>query len=574
MLLGIGLHAALSFKPAAGVWMIHDSSTNEAFAVFESLVHGFRMPLFFLISGFFTAMLWRKRGLASLIKHRFKRIFVPLLIGMFTIIPAIFIATFACFATGIVKGGPNGNPDSVGGRVWAAATNGNVEDLQDITAEDLAEAEFDVNAQNPMTGSTPLVTASALGHADVAQWLIEHRAAPNERGRDGNAPIHSAVFFGRSQTLKVLLDADADVTLLNKDGTTVRQIADVDLGMTQGVGRMFGINVEREELAQGRAECIVLLDAKLARLKESEPISTVDNVVAEPDATTNAAAEEKTEGELATKSDGDLDELIVALTMWPVFHHLWFLWFLCWLVAAFAVYALVMNALELQSLPRVLVTSWWRFAWLIPLTWLAQSAMGKMYPVFGPDTSIGILPMPHVMFYYAIFFGYGALYFDSHDKEGAVGRYWQAAIVVGLLVFPLGYDLVYDKHGLSQMVVADWRPWLSIGLQTVYTWCMTFGLMGLFRATMSSKNGWMRYISDSSYWLYLMHMPLVIVGQAFATNWALPAFVKFTIICAVVTAFLLLTYEFMVRYTFIGAILNGRKKRPSREEPVVATRAT
>lgn len=34
--------------------------------------------------------LYRRRGLKSLLGHRFKRIFVPMLLGLFTIIPAIW----------------------------------------------------------------------------------------------------------------------------------------------------------------------------------------------------------------------------------------------------------------------------------------------------------------------------------------------------------------------------------------------------------------------------------------------------------------------------------------------------
>ena len=77
MLLGIVLHAALSFSPIP--WTVKDSQTSEVYSVLFAALHGFRMPLFFMLSGFFTAMLWRKRGLASLIKHRFKRIFLPTL---------------------------------------------------------------------------------------------------------------------------------------------------------------------------------------------------------------------------------------------------------------------------------------------------------------------------------------------------------------------------------------------------------------------------------------------------------------------------------------------------------------
>ncbi|MFM1558046.1 MAG: acyltransferase family protein [Roseibacillus sp.] len=50
-------------------------------------IHGFRLPLFFLVSGFFTAMLWRHRGLKELVKLRSKRILLPLAI----FVPIIWI---------------------------------------------------------------------------------------------------------------------------------------------------------------------------------------------------------------------------------------------------------------------------------------------------------------------------------------------------------------------------------------------------------------------------------------------------------------------------------------------------
>lgn len=64
MLLGIGLHAALSFVPFP--WMVQDSRQHELFGLLFFAIHGFRMPLFFVISGFFTAMLCRQKGLAAM----------------------------------------------------------------------------------------------------------------------------------------------------------------------------------------------------------------------------------------------------------------------------------------------------------------------------------------------------------------------------------------------------------------------------------------------------------------------------------------------------------------------------
>src|SRR4051812_48978941 len=73
MLLGIVLHASLSFFPMA--WLVTDSRTDSAFGVVFSAIHGFRMPLFFVMCGFFSAMLLHKRGRGALVKHRFQRVF-------------------------------------------------------------------------------------------------------------------------------------------------------------------------------------------------------------------------------------------------------------------------------------------------------------------------------------------------------------------------------------------------------------------------------------------------------------------------------------------------------------------
>ena len=96
MLLGIVLHASLSFFPS--YWIVTDRRQNDGFGVVFSAIHGFRMPLFFVMSGYFSAMLLHRRGRGSLVKHRFHRVFLPLLAGMFTIVPlTIGVSTLAMF---------------------------------------------------------------------------------------------------------------------------------------------------------------------------------------------------------------------------------------------------------------------------------------------------------------------------------------------------------------------------------------------------------------------------------------------------------------------------------------------
>src|SRR3954451_21979351 len=121
MLLGIVLHASLSFFPS--YWMVTDRRQDPAFGIVFSAIHGFRMPLFFVMSGFFSAMLLRRRGRGALVKHRFRRVFLPLLAGMFTIVPLTVGVSTLAMSSAPRK--PGGAPQAGGAStLWAAARAG------------------------------------------------------------------------------------------------------------------------------------------------------------------------------------------------------------------------------------------------------------------------------------------------------------------------------------------------------------------------------------------------------------------------------------------------------------------
>lgn len=93
MLLGIFFHAALAYSPSLKEIWLTASPQNSVIVDFVAFFsHSFRMPLFFLIAGFFTALLIQKRGIAAMIKNRLLRItlpfaiFLPLLILAFVLL--------------------------------------------------------------------------------------------------------------------------------------------------------------------------------------------------------------------------------------------------------------------------------------------------------------------------------------------------------------------------------------------------------------------------------------------------------------------------------------------------------
>jgi len=61
LLLGIVFHASLSFTPMFLGWAVMDISTSPLVSTFMLVSHSFRMELFFLIAGFFSARLSARR---------------------------------------------------------------------------------------------------------------------------------------------------------------------------------------------------------------------------------------------------------------------------------------------------------------------------------------------------------------------------------------------------------------------------------------------------------------------------------------------------------------------------------
>src|SRR4051812_43249357 len=55
---------------------------------FQEYLHSFRMPLFFLISGFFCRMMREKYGTRRYLARRWSRIGLPFLIGLVALVPA------------------------------------------------------------------------------------------------------------------------------------------------------------------------------------------------------------------------------------------------------------------------------------------------------------------------------------------------------------------------------------------------------------------------------------------------------------------------------------------------------
>lgn len=88
MLLGVVFHATLAYTTISLNGLPSDSYDRHKFFDFLCLyLHLFRMPLFFMVAGFFARFLYFKIGEKAFMRHRFRRIVVPFLVCLITILP-------------------------------------------------------------------------------------------------------------------------------------------------------------------------------------------------------------------------------------------------------------------------------------------------------------------------------------------------------------------------------------------------------------------------------------------------------------------------------------------------------
>lgn len=100
MLAGVGFHAALAYSTLAHAY-VPTADLEHSLLVDLGIwfLHLFRMPLFFVIAGFFAAAMVAKQGLAGMLADRFRRIAIPLVIFLPLAHAALAYSTLHAAAT-------------------------------------------------------------------------------------------------------------------------------------------------------------------------------------------------------------------------------------------------------------------------------------------------------------------------------------------------------------------------------------------------------------------------------------------------------------------------------------------
>jgi glucan biosynthesis protein C len=241
---------------------------------------------------------------------------------------------------------------------------------------------------------------------------------------------------------------------------------------------------------------------------------------------------------------------------------LWFLWYL--LIIDGVAIALYLGA------PRLLRAAGARLRDLLAsppagILVLAVPTVAALWPESSWTAGSPVdsyLPDLPALGYYTLFFALGATLCVHRELVAQAARNawrWAGWALVAVLPAALLFSLHNSGAGAHPVVH-------GAGLLTyaIATWASLFALVGLANRYLDRARPRVRYVADSSYWIYLSHPPALVLAIALLGALSLGTAPLFVLATAASLAFSLATYPFFVRYTAIGRILNGPRARPGR----------
>lgn len=224
--------------------------------------------------------------------------------------------------------------------------------------------------------------------------------------------------------------------------------------------------------------------------------------------------------------------------------HLWFLYYLCF----FYVLTLILWKIKFfhQRVIDLIARPWVMLVIIPGLLFLAFFNLPAPHPA--PET---LKPLLWPFGLYGLFFLLGAVIFKKQALLTQMNRHFIWMLVAGLASYGYFNYRVPAADGQYLMAAAE-------SITAVYmTWvCLLAG-----KKLLNQHNKTFRYIADSSYWIYIIHMPVLFMVQYVFLDLPWNLWLEFFLSTVITLGIGLISYALLVRWTPIGWLLNGRRKK-------------
>jgi hypothetical protein len=174
-----------------------------------------------------------------------------------------------------------------------------------------------------------------------------------------------------------------------------------------------------------------------------------------------------------------------------------------------------------------------------------------------------------------LYFLFGFSLYKNPSLFSFIKREWKYYLLIAIFIFSL--YIAFDMRGVKDITEVIYQtgigenpaPDVSLfvltrySMETIGAVLFSIGFIGLAEDKFGSYSRFSRFISDGSYWMYLIHLPVVAFTTFFMFGWPIYPEIKFVIATSFTAGVCLVTYRYFVRATFIGLFLNGKRHRGS-----------
>ncbi|MDO5286467.1 MAG: acyltransferase family protein [Actinomycetia bacterium] len=240
--------------------------------------------------------------------------------------------------------------------------------------------------------------------------------------------------------------------------------------------------------------------------------------------------------------------------------HLWFLWQLLGLYALLLTAQAVVTRVDrarrrdraLTALGDLLATP----AGVVLASLPHLGAIGLQgWRTFAVEGSATIRPeLPQYLAFGGAFLA-GWLLYGRPERLQRISRGWAGYTAAALAWTVAWFAMIGTGFSERRIPMPDVLTGV-FGALGVYLW--VYASLALAVRFLSGESRTTRYLADSSYWLYLMHLVVITGIGLLQVDLPWPWWVKISLSCGGTVALLLGTYELWVRHTWLGRWLNGR----------------
>ena len=254
-------------------------------------------------------------------------------------------------------------------------------------------------------------------------------------------------------------------------------------------------------------------------------------------------------------------DFIVSMAGYP--YHLWFLWHLIIFLVISVIlklYFLIFTKILLSLKANILINIssnikhyFLKFLFYskIPIPFILCISLLS----FG-ESGTELVANPLLSGMYFIF---GYQIYNFHNLQNIV-KFWKYYFL--LSVFSFIFHTLIDTKIFNfdfETYPIYWIPFILIkNLNSVF---YSLFLIGLFELKFSKFNNKIRIFSDSAYWIYLIHLPIVTFITFFMFRYDIPIELKFIISILFSSIISYLSYKFLIRPSYLGLLLNGKKQK-------------